>query len=170
MVTFNNTYSRKCKLSLLYVKENANTNLDQLHPLHTLGTNCDEGRTLWWPRRYSESPRLGASGRMRWAARQLSLWVEDKRQREASQGHGAVSQIATEGRNPHYSPPSPPLAGVNCLLGLFLNKVLTETTQITIGSGTFFNTEGIMMIYSSESLWWYEKKSLMPATSWLCHV
>ena len=34
--------------------------------------------------------------------------------------------------------------------GLFLNKVPTETTQITLE--TFFNTEGIMMIYSSENL------------------
>ena len=168
MVTFNNTYSRKCKLSFLFVKENANYQSWPAPSTAHLGYQLRRGRTLWWPRRYSESPRLGASGRTQWAARQLSLWVEDKRQRQRK-----VRDTVQCLRSPQKEEtqitvllPHPSLGWI--VSGLFLNKVPTETTQITLE--TFFNTEGIMMIYSSKSLWQYKKKSLMPATSWLCHV
>ena len=145
------------------------TNLDQLHPLHTLGTNCDEGEPYggpdktvsprdWEPQEgCDELPDSWACGlRIRDKERQVRDTVQCLRSPQKEETHTTVLL------------PHPSLGLI--VSGLFLNKVPTETTQITIGKGTFFNTEGIMMIYSSESLWWYEKKTLMPATSWLCHV
>lgn len=47
------------------------------------------GRSRWWTPRYSESPRSAASGKTRWAARQLSLrWRTEQKERSQTPGAG----------------------------------------------------------------------------------